>query len=455
MAEKTWRNYLEKKNSNPAPLKGIKVLEVATLLLGPGGPGFLAKLGAEVIKCEMPGLGDTVRNLVPFGFFFREHGCGFTHPNLSKYWIALDLHKPEGQSVFLELAAKADIIEENMRPGVLEEWNVGYRQIKEINPRIIYISKTGYGQWGQYAVENRPSNDGGSQAASGFAWMSSFPGKPPLKSRLYVADAYGGLMGEVPVLAALHYRERTGKGQYIELSQTESIMRTMSWVWPYQAITGKVAMPTGNRDQCVCPADTFRCIDDSFVAIAAPAPQEFRGLCTAMGKPELAEDPRFKDHLVRLKEENAVAILKTISDWVRTMTLEEVIRTAEKHGFAASEIRSAKDITEDQHFRARGYITEIDDPLDGPMLNYDFPVMMSKTPPKVNWSVRPVGFDNEYVMKNALGKSEEEIKRLYQCGALGKWADVKGRRPASTWDGKAGLIMTREPGYTHVEKGRK
>ena len=453
MAEETWRNYLEKKHSNPTPLKGIKVLEVATLLLGPGGPGFLAKLGAEVIKCEMPPLGDTVRNLVPFGFFFREHGCGFTHPNLSKYWIGLDLHKPEGQKIFLELAAKADIIEENMRPGVLEQWNVGYRQIKEINPRIIYISKTGYGQWGQYAVENRPSNDGGAQAASGFAWMSSFPGKPPLKSRLYIADAYGGLIGEIPVLAALHYRERTGKGQYIEMSQIESLMRTMSWVWPYQQITGKVAMPAGNRDQCVCPADTFRCVDDSFVAIAAPAPEEFKGLCTAMGKPELTEDPRFKEHLVRLQEENAAMILKIIGDWVRTMTLEEVIRIADKHGFAASEIRSAKDITEDNHFRERGYITEIDDPLDGPMLNYDFPVMMSKTPPRVNWSVRPVGFDNEYVMANALGKSREQIRQLYKCGALGKWADVKGRRPASTWDGKAGLILSREPGYTGEGKG--
>jgi len=453
MAEVTWRNYKDNKNSRPAPLKGIKVLEIATLLLGPGGPGFLAKLGAEVIKCEMPPLGDTVRNLVPFGHYFREHGCGLTHPNLGKYWIGLDLHKPEGQKVFRELAAKADIIEENMRPGVLEKWNVGYRQIKEINPGIIYISKNGYGQWGQYADENRPSNDGGSQAASGFAWMSSFPGKPPLKSRLYVADAYGGLMGEIPVLAALHYREKTGKGQFIELSQTESLMRTMSWVWPYQGITGESAMPTGNRDQCVCPADTFRCVDDSFVAVAAPAPEEFKGLCNAMGRPELAEDSRFMDHLVRLKEENAVEILKVISDWVKTLTLDQVISLAEKHGFAASEIRSAKDITEDPHFRERDYITEIDDPLDGPMLNYDFPVMMSKTPPRINWSVRPVGFDNEYVMTQVLSKNKEQIKQLYECGALGKWADIKGRRPASTWDGKSGLILSREPGYTDGGRG--
>jgi len=444
MAEETWENYKEKKHSRPAPLKGIRVLEVCTLLLGPSGPGFLGRMGAEVIKCEVPPMGDTLRNMVPFGYFFREQTPGFIRPNPNKYWLGLDLHKPEAQEVFRELAAKADIIEENQRPGVMERWNVGYRQIKEINPGIIYLSKTGFGQWGQYAIENRPSNDGAAQAMSGYAWMSSFPGQPPLKSRLYICDSYGALTGEVAVLAALHYRERTGKGQFIELSQSESIMRAMSWVWPYQQITGKVAMPAGNRDVSICPADTFRCADDTFVALAAPGPEEFKGLCLAMGRPELADDPRFKDHLTRLQEENATEILSIIAAWVRTRTAEEIEGLAEKHGFAASHLYTIKDVVEDEHFRERGFMTEIDDPLLGQFLDYEFPVMMSKTPPKVKWSVRPVGFDNEYVMIHRLGKSEDEIKQLYECGALGKWADVRARRPPPGWDGKAGLIMARD-----------
>ncbi len=444
MAEETWENYKEKKHSRPAPLKGIRVLEVCTLLLGPSGPGFLARMGAEVIKCEIPPLGDPLRNMTPFGYFFREQATSFVRPNPNKYWVGLDLHKPEAQAVFRELAAKADIIVENQRPGVMERWNVGYRQIKEINPGIIYISKTGFGQWGQYAMENRPSNDGGAQAFSGYAWMSSFPGQKPLKSRLYICDSYGAVMGGVAVLAALHYRERTGKGQFIELSQTETIMRVMSWVWPYQQITGQVAMPAGNRDVSICPADTFRCADDTFVALAAPSPEEFKGLCIAMGRPELADDPRFKDHLTRLQEENATEILKIIAAWVRTQTPEEIERLAEAHGFAASHLYTIKDVVEDKHFRERGFMTEVDDPLVGQFLDYEFPVMMSKTPPKVKWSVRPVGFDNEYIMTHRLGKSEDEIKQLYECGALGKWADVRGRRPPSFWDGKAGLIMARD-----------
>jgi len=248
-------------------------------------------------------------------------------------------------------------------------------------------------------------------------------------------------MGEVAVLAALHYRERTGKGQYIELSQSENIMRAMSWVWPYQQITGKVAMPAGNRDVSICPADTFYCADDTFAAIAAPAPEEFRGLCIAMGRPELADAPRFKDHLVRLREENATEILKIIADWARTKTAAEIERLAEKHGFAASRLYTTKDVAEDKHFCERGFMTEVDDPLLGQYHDYEFPVMMSKTPPKVKWSVRAVGFDNECVMVHHLGKSEDEIKQLYECGALGKWADVPGRRPPADWDGKAGLIL--------------
>jgi crotonobetainyl-CoA:carnitine CoA-transferase CaiB-like acyl-CoA transferase len=439
MAEKTWQNYKETKNSEPSPLKDIRVLEVCTILLGPAGPGFAAEMGAEVIKCEVPPMGDTCRNLNPFGYLFKEQGPAFLHMNINKYWLGLDLHKTEAQKVFLELAAKSDVIENNMRPGVMEGWNIGYRQIKEINPRIIYLAKNGFGQWGRYARENRPSNDGASQAFSGYAWMSSFPGQSPLKSRLYVCDNFGALMGELAVLAALHYRERTGKGQFIELSQTENIMRAMSWVWPYQQITGKAAMPSGNRDVSMCPADTFLCKDDTFVAIAAPTPEEFRGLCTAMGKPELAHDPRFKDHLTRLKEANATAILKIIADWARDRTPTEIEELAQKHGFAASHVYTTKDVMEDKHFLERGFITEVDDPLLGQYRTHELPVIMSKTPPKVEWSVRPVGFDNEYIMEHILGKRENEIRQLYECGALGKWADVPSRRPPPGWDGKAGL----------------
>jgi crotonobetainyl-CoA:carnitine CoA-transferase CaiB-like acyl-CoA transferase len=441
MTEKIWHYYTQNKTPKPSPLQGVKVLEVCTMLLGPMGPALLAQMGAEVIRCEIPPLGDSTRSLNPFGWFLKDQSPLLLHINQNKYWLGLDLHKPEGQKVFCELAAKCDIVENNFRPGVMEEWNIGYREIQAINPRVIFLSKNGYGQWGQYAKENRPSNDGASQALSGYSWMSRFPGQTPLKMRAYIGDNYGGLSAEIAVLAALHYRDRTGKGQFIEFSQTENIFRIMSWIWPYLQLSNQKAQPAGNRDVSICPADTFRCGDDTFVALAAPAPDEFAGLCAAMGRPELAQDPRFKEHLTRLKEENAVEILKIIAEWVRTMSAEDIEALAEKYGFAATHLYTGKDLVENEHFQARDFRPEIDDPLLGKYRNYDYPVKMSGTPPQTKWSVRPVGFDNEYIMKSLLGKDDAEIQWLYACGALGKWKDVQGRRPPPGWDGKAGLNL--------------
>ncbi|MCK4300546.1 MAG: CoA transferase, partial [Planctomycetes bacterium] len=165
----------------------------------------------------------------------------------------------------------------------------------------------------------------------------------------------------------------------------------------------------------------------------------FKGLCTAMGRPELAGDPRFQDHLTRLQEDNATEILKVIADWARNKAPQDIEELAEKHGFAASHIYNTKEVVEDEHFRARGFMTEVDDALLGKYLDHEFPVMMSQSPPRVEWGVRPVGFDNEYLMTEVLGKTEAEIKRLYDRGALGKWADAPTRRPPSDWDGKSGL----------------
>ena len=144
-------------------------------------------------------------------------------------------------------AAKSDIIEFNLRPGVTNRWNVGYEQIKEISPGIIYIEKNGFGQWGRYGKKIAPANDGAAQALAGYAWISSFPGRPPLKQSIWICDVFGALMGEVAVLSALHHRKKTGRGQYIEMSQSENIMRAMGWVWPYQQFTEKGAEPSGEQ----------------------------------------------------------------------------------------------------------------------------------------------------------------------------------------------------------------
>ncbi len=250
-------------------------------------------------------------------------------------------------------------------------------------------------------------------------------------------------MGEVAVLAALYHREKTGKGQFIEMSQTENIMRVLGWVWPYQQMTGKGAEPAGNRDLCICPADTFLCSDGQFAAIAAPAPAEFKGLCEAMGKPELASDPRFKEHTERLKDENALAILKIVADWARSKKADEI----EALGKSTVSPRPASipQRTWRRMSTAPSGSSEkmIDDPIYGLYSDHEFPVMMSKSPPKNKWTVRPVGFDNEYIMMKLLGRSQAQIDELYRIGVLGKWKDQQGRRPPGDWDKSSGMIIRR------------
>ncbi|MCX5830039.1 MAG: CoA transferase [Deltaproteobacteria bacterium] len=438
-----FKDYVKNKNSRPGPLKGVRVLEVCTLLFGPAGPSFMAALGAEVIKIELPPMGDVTRSLNPFGWFYKEQGPMFMHINTSKHYMALDLHIDWGQQIFKELAAKSDIIEFNLRPAVTNRWNIGYEDIKKVNPGIIYIEKNGFGQWGTYAEQDRPSNDGAAQALSGYAWMSSFPKRPPMKQSVWICDVFGAMMGEVAVLAALHHKKKTGKGQFIEMSQTENIMRAMGWVWPYQQMTGNGVEPSGNRDQCICPADTFLCKDELFVALAAPAPDEFKGLCKAMGKSELADDPRFKEHTNRLETENALAILKIIADWARTKTAGEIEELGKQSGFAATRLHNSRDMCEDPQRRARGFVKDLDDPLYGKYTDHELPIMMSKTPPKHRWSVRPVGFDNDFIMAKLLGRNQAQIEELYLHGVLGKWKDAQGRRPPSDWDGQSGAILRR------------
>ena len=163
----------------------------------------------------------------------------------------------------------------------------------------------------------------------------------------------------------------------------------------------------------------------------------------AMGKPELADDPRFKDHTTRLEAENALAILKIIADWSRTKTADEIEKLGKKQRFAATRLHNSRDMCEDPHRRARGFVKDLDDPLYGKYTDHELPIMMSKTPPKHRWSVRPVGFDNDFIMTSLLGRNKAQIDELYLHGVLGKWKDQQGRRPPSDWDGQTGAILRR------------
>ncbi len=422
----------------PEALADIKIVELCTLILGPSLPSYLSEFGATVFKVELPGMGDTMRSLTPFAKFFKGAALGWQKEARNKYHITIDVHAEEGKELFKELVKRSDVVVENLRAGTMDRWGIGYRQLKEINPRIIYIALNGFGQWGPYL--ERPSYDAIAQSESGMAWITGFPDKLPLKSGIWLADYYGGLMGAVGVLAALTYRDKTGKGQYIEFSQAENLIRAMDWTWLYQHLTGKQRERYGNRDVSICPADIFHCKDE-LVAIAAATDEQFKGLCQAMGRPELAEDPRFSTHLERLKEENAVELLKIVASWASEKTYEEIDKLACEYGFAANKVSNSKDHFYDEHLRKRNFTYVVNDPIYGEVTIEGIAPKLSETPGRIRWLGKPVGLDNEYVFKRFLGLKTSKIKELQEKKVIGKWADQIGRKPPEDWDGKRGVIL--------------
>ena len=430
---------LTKVFSKPEALRGIRVLDLSLIIFGPATADYLGELGAEVIRVEMPGAGDVMRIVAPQGYYWKNVSPAFFAQNHSKYHVAIDLHKPEGQDLVRRLAAKSDILVENYRGGTLErKWGIGYRQLREINPRLIYVANTGFGQWGRFI--NRASYDGLAQAVSGFTAVSGFPGRPPLKIGVYIGDYFGACLSALGVLAALHHRDRTGEGQFLEVAQCEALLRAMDWTWVYAGLTGKNRPQACNRDPSVSPSGIYPC-RDGYVAVVAGNDEQFRSLCRAMRRDDLSADPRFATPAERAKESHIEALDQYIGSWIREMTRAEVEAAAQEHGFAAAAVATARDHYEDPHLRARGSVWEMEDPVYGTMVENGPAPKLSETPMRYKWAAKPVGFHNEYVLGKLLGLSPEQIDELERQRVIGKWADRRGPKPPDDWAPGQGEIL--------------
>jgi len=415
----------------PEALRGIRVLELTTLILGPATADFLGEFGAEVIKVELPPAGDTMRYVTPRGTFWKNASLGFFPQSHSKYHVGIDLHKEEGKALFRRLAARADIFVENFRAGTLDRWGIGYRDLSAVNPRLIYVANSGFGQWGPFSV-GRASYDAVAQTVSGMIGITGFPGRPPITCGIFIGDWFGALMSATAALVALHHRERSGEGQFIDYAQSEGLIRSLDWTWVLAGLTGENRGPAGNRDRALGAADIVRC-RDGFVAVAAVTDGEFQALCRAMGAPGLADDPRFATLAARLEPAHAEAVLARVREWAANLGRADVEALAAQHGFAAARVVSAADRYADAHLRARGAVWDYEDPLYGPMVEQGPAPKLSATPGRIRWAARPVGWHNEHVCRTVLGLSPSEIQGLAAQGVLGRWADRVGAKPPDEW----------------------
>ncbi len=418
----------------PEPLKGIRVLDVTRIIYGPWAATILASLGAEVIHVEIPGSGDQlVRAVTPRGIFPRNLSPGMACANLNKYFVAIDLHKPEGRDLLKKLAARSDVIMENFKAETFDRWGIGYRQLTQINPRLIYVSMQGFGNWGP--MMDRPSYDAYAQGITGLAEITGFREGMALKTQAWIGDFLSGTIAAYLTLVAIHHRDRTGKGQFIDLAQSEVLMRAMDWTWIYIGITGKNRERYGNRDVAIVPACLVRC-RDGFVAIAAFSEEEFEGLCRAMNRADLLA---YRDIAKRL--ENQDEVYDAIEEWSSKLSVREILSLAENFGFAVAELNDPEKIHKSRHFSERGAVWKYEDPIYGDMCHPFALAGFEKSPGRIKWTMRPVGFDNDYVFRQILGISEEELEKLYQEGVVGKWDErFPATAPPPDWDGKRGLL---------------
>ncbi|NOY10808.1 MAG: CoA transferase [Archaeoglobi archaeon] len=410
-------------------LDGVRVLDITRIIYGPWAATLLAQLGAEVIHVELPGSGDTLVRLVsPGGVFPRNISPGMMCCNANKYYVAIDLRKEEGRELIRELAAKSDVLMENFKPGTFDRWGIGYRQLSRINPQLIYVSMQGFGNWGE--LWERPSYDAYAQGITGLAEITGFEEAMPVKSQAWIGDFLSGTVAAFTTLVALFWRNRSGRGQFIDMSQAEVLLRVMDWTWLYIALTNRNRKRYGNRDPAVVPSCIVRC-EDGFAAIAAFSENEYRGLCEAMGREDLLE---FLDYESRIR--NAERIYDAIESWASGKKVEEVVEAGFENGFAAAEVMSSAKLHSNEHFNERRAVWKYFDPIYEDLC-YPFALHLSKTPGSIRWSMRPVGFDNEHVFRRVLGMSEDELEELYRKGVIGKWdASIPTTAPPEGKEGK-------------------
>lgn len=409
----------------PEALEGIRVIDMTQYILGPLTSALLAEMGAEVIKIEHP-MGDPFRRITPFHpetkepVLLKGEGLGYLENARNKYHITLDFHKEKAREIYKKLVTKSDVVVENFRPGTFDRWGIGYRDLAKINPRLIYLWEGGFGQWGPWS--ERPSFDPVGQAMSGYMWITGFPeeeGGMPTKSGIYLCDVMGGAFGAFAVMVALFYRERTGKGQFIENSQHDCIMRVMGSVWLEKGITGKGRSRFGNWDVTSCVYGFVKCKDGLF-EVTAPTDRLWEMFCRCIGREDLLEDPRLKTVLDRLKPENQKYIYGVIEDWAKDKTRDEIeeIFTSFKPAIPGGPVLSIDEVVEVEHYKLRKSIREVDDPYYGKLLVAGIPTLYSETPGRIKWQAKPIGADNEYIFRKYLGYTKEDLAKLKEEGVI-------------------------------------
>lgn len=392
------------------PLSGLRVLDLATLFAGPLAATMLGDFGAEVIKVEHPTKPDPSRGHGP-----SKDGIGLWWKLLgrNKRAITLDLSKPGGRDTLLRLAATADVIIENFRPGTLEKWDLGWAELSAANPQLVLARVTAFGQFGPYA--HRPGFGTLAEAMSGFAAITGEPDAPPTLPPFGLADSIAGLATAYAVMTALAARDRTGEGQVVDMAIIEPILTALGPQPLWYDQLGHVQPRTGNRSQNNAPRNTYRTADGSWVAVSTSAQSIAERVMRLVGRPELIDEPWFATGADRAR--HADVLDAAVGDWIAQRTRTEVLAAFEKAEAAVAPVQDVRDVMTDPQYQALDTITTVDDPELGPLRMQNVLFRLSATPGAIRWPGRPHGADTETVLTE-LGLAAPEIEALRTAGAL-------------------------------------
>lgn len=394
------------------PLDGVKVLDVGNLVAAPFATNLLADFGADVIKIEHPEYGDGLRELAP-----HKDGVPlwWKVTDRNKRSITLNLSKPEGAAVFKDLVETADVVVENFRPTTMEGWGLGYEDLAEINPGIVMLRISGFGQTGPYS--ERPGFGRIAGAISGLTTLIGDPDGPPMSPGYPVADGITGIYGAFSVMTALYYRDaRDGEGQEIDLALNEAVFRMLEYYAIEYDQLQEVRKRTGNQHAYVAPSSTYETSDGEFVTMAASTQSVWRRLCKAMDREDLLTEPRFEDN--RSRVEHADEVNGIVADWIAEHTREEVEDRFEEFGVAFQFVYDIQDIFEDDHYQERDALVTVDDDDLGEAVVQGVVPKFSKTPGRIDHLGPKKGQYNEEVLETELGYSAEKLKELREKGII-------------------------------------
>ena len=398
--------------SSRRPLDGIRVIEVGQLLAGPFAGCMLAYFGAEVIKIEPPQSGDPIR-----GWRVLEDGTSLWWRSLgrNKKSVTLDLKQEAGRALAKQLIDGADVVIENFRPGVMEEWGLGPADCKQTNPGLVYARISGYGQEGPYA--NKPGFASVCEGISGFRYVNGFPGEAPVRPNLSIGDTIAGIHAALGIALALLERERPEehRGQVIDVALYEAMFNLMEAVVPEYDGAGVVRQASGTTVTGIVPTNTYRCRNGKYVVIGGNGDSIFQRLMQVAGHPEMAKDPRMANNAGRVAHEKIID--QALADWCASKDADDILALLEQARVPGGPIYNVEDMVADPHFNARGLFEQVE--INGKPLK--IPAILPKlerTPGRTDWPGAAVGSHTDHVLRELLQLDEEKIQSLRSEGVI-------------------------------------